>query len=331
MRGIITRTPATADSTLSSGPMSSIAHSCASRPTEGEQPGQYKKTRQQPEPQHGAQDISEVRLVQCLSKETRRKITSETEALIKRRNTIDQEVIHAIQKTNSDVDDWAPRDKLLRRRKQLEKQEQSHLWECRKQLTQLERLYRQDPSLNRAEDYNLVSKLLWRFQRNLGPLLDEYDRRRDKGNNINDMGDDIGSSDPSGSASNSDPSSLSGSASQRCPVLENGIELKPSSMHGKKDHPNETVLASKSTKRSADSALLDIQTNSPAQESEKPAVATPSKKVRLTQDGTPAILTPSKKVRFVVEQHEGRPRIHLKNDNKKEGKASDKETQPNGK
>ncbi|KAI0539244.1 hypothetical protein GGR58DRAFT_500311 [Xylaria digitata] len=139
------------------------------------------------------QKKSKLRLREPLSNKARLMITKNTTKLIERRNNLDREVLVAVKKETPDAGDWLSRDKLLRNREHLEKREQSHLRKCTKTLAELERLYRRDPSSARAHDYDLVRTLLWRFKRNLGPLLAGYTNRPSKGSNDSDETSSSGS------------------------------------------------------------------------------------------------------------------------------------------
>ncbi|KAI1176657.1 hypothetical protein F4777DRAFT_577763 [Nemania sp. FL0916] len=94
-------------------------------------------------------------LPEPFSNKIRRAHVKEFEKLMKRRNKIDQKILRAAG------------NKLRRR-------ELRRLKKSTEELAKLEGLYRCDPSSGRAQDYDLVRKLLWRFKRNLGPRLDEY-------------------------------------------------------------------------------------------------------------------------------------------------------------
>ncbi|KAI0413894.1 hypothetical protein F5X98DRAFT_264547 [Xylaria grammica] len=133
-----------------------------------------------------AQRKCKPKLKKPLSKKARRIITKNTTKLIKRRNTLDRKVLDAVKKTTPNTSDWLRRDRLLRSRERLERREKNHLRKRTKKLAELERLYRWDPSPARASGHDLVRSLLWRFKRNLGPLLDEYTNQLSKGNDDND-------------------------------------------------------------------------------------------------------------------------------------------------
>lgn len=149
------------------------------------------------------QTSSKLKLAMPLAKKERRAIKKETKKLIKARNILDEEVLRLAKKTNlDDGDDWLPQDELLRDLKHLERQEIGHLRERTKKLAELERLCQWDPSSDRAYDHDLVRRLLWRFKRNLGPLLNQYTNHLDDEKDDNDDDDESSSS---GSNLDSDP------------------------------------------------------------------------------------------------------------------------------
>ncbi|TGJ82557.1 hypothetical protein E0Z10_g6210 [Xylaria hypoxylon] len=228
----------------------------------------------------GAQKNSKLKLGKPLSKKARRIITEKTTKLIKRRNTLDREVLAAVEKKTPDVSDWLPRDKLLRNRERLERQEQHHLRKCTKKLDELKKLYLRDPSSARAYDYDLARTLFWRFKRNLGPLLDEYTNRPSEGNNDSDE------TSPSGSDSDSDLSDTPDDEDEELRL--NVITAKSPSNHGQKTakkadrHSQNTTITEDYTRETP----ANIQANRGKRncEGELPE-ATPSKKVRFTLDG----------------------------------------------
>ena len=166
-----------------------------------------------------------LKLREPFSKKARRIITDKTVKLIQRRNDLDRQILIVAEKRTPTVSDWLPRDQLLRNRGRLEKQEQHHLSKRTKQLAELERLYCWDPSSARADDYDLLRKLLWRFKRNLGPLLNEYISHPQDG----DVTDEMTSSGPD---SDSDldheraPGDATANANGLSPQQENGVKRK---------------------------------------------------------------------------------------------------------
>ncbi|KAI1156670.1 hypothetical protein F4825DRAFT_213221 [Nemania diffusa] len=174
MPGIAWPTPFSMGHILSPDEKTSLASS--SIPDILESEGHYISSKK---PYHPALELprapesSSPRLATPLSKEERR-IIKKTKRLISRRNTLDREILRAVKKSSTSANDWLPRDELLQRSERLEKKELRHLRKYTKKLAKLKRVYRRDPSSHRACDYDLVRSLLWRFKRNLGPLLDEY-------------------------------------------------------------------------------------------------------------------------------------------------------------
>ncbi|KAJ8123919.1 hypothetical protein O1611_g9482 [Lasiodiplodia mahajangana] len=133
-----------------------------------------------------------------LSRKERRRITAKTERLIVRRNALNEEIRRAV-------------DKLLQSRewRHLEEQELRHLKKRTKKLARLKKLYRSDPSPDRARDRDLVRTLLRRFKRNLRPTIDDYINQRSdkasKGNETSSSGADRDSnSEWSGISDNED-------------------------------------------------------------------------------------------------------------------------------
>ncbi|KAH9888253.1 hypothetical protein F4778DRAFT_414349 [Xylariomycetidae sp. FL2044] len=126
---------------------------------------------------HGVSGNSKLKLARPFSKKARRIITNKTKKLIKKRDELDRDILKAIAKKNPTPADWLNREKILRRQEYLSRREQHHLRKRTRKLADLDRLYRWDPSTERAVDYDLVRSLLWEFKRNLGPLLDFHGKR----------------------------------------------------------------------------------------------------------------------------------------------------------
>ncbi|KAI0970314.1 hypothetical protein F4678DRAFT_136470 [Xylaria arbuscula] len=264
-----------------------------------------------------AQSGSQLRLKKPFSKKAHRIIAKKTAKLIKRRNTLDRDVLIAAEKKNPAVSDWLPRDKLLRNRERMERREQYHLRKRTKKLAELERLYRWDPSSARAYDYDQVRKLLWRFKRNLGPLLDEYIKRPDQEYDGNDETSSEGSSSDSdsdaGRRDDSDSEDEDGGLSR------DTVTAKLPSLNGQKahsqmnDHPQDT-------------------TTSEVCGDAEPKVQTEGGKRKREED----TLTPSKRVRFQLADDIQSDSEHAKKKkkskkDKKNRQLSVQETQINGK
>ncbi|TRX90186.1 hypothetical protein FHL15_008914 [Xylaria flabelliformis] len=134
-----------------------------------------------------ARKSSKVRLAKPLSERKRRRIIKNTTRLIKRRNRLNRQILREVKKKNSDFDDdCLLRDKLRTKREILSKRERLHLKKRTRKLAKLKALWQRDPSSTRYNDYNLVRELFQRFERNLGPLLQEYTNRHTKKDDGND-------------------------------------------------------------------------------------------------------------------------------------------------
>ncbi|KAI1109154.1 hypothetical protein F5Y14DRAFT_458502 [Nemania sp. NC0429] len=168
----------------SASQQTAIASSSSRPKTSGSERRQIFTTRWKPyrldsdSDSHQGQIVSRSNLAKPLAKDARRAIKKETKKLIKTRNLLDEAILGLAKKTSLGEDDGSPRqDKLLRRLKRLEREEICHLKKLTAKLAELEKFYTWDPSADRASDYDLVRKLLWRFKRNLGPLFNEYQNR----------------------------------------------------------------------------------------------------------------------------------------------------------
>ncbi|KAJ2982763.1 hypothetical protein NUW58_g6374 [Xylaria curta] len=222
----------------------------------------------------------EASLAEPLSERARRRLVKKTERLIKRRNCLNQHFLREAERKNIDVGNQLPRETLLQKLELLERREQSHLRKTTQRLAELERSYGCDPSSDRELDYNLVRRLLWRFKKNLDPLLDEsvnqgseQDNEDDKQNFLKLESDmDSGWSDIS---QNEDEELHQGT-----------IVAKPPSHDKQKSC--EKVDASprnNTTEIYIKGVLLSTQTNGGKRKCEKdPSESTPSKKVRFALD-----------------------------------------------
>ncbi|KAI1130682.1 hypothetical protein F5Y10DRAFT_106688 [Nemania abortiva] len=234
---------------------------------------------------HPVQKSPRLKLRKPLSKKARRFIIAKTKKLIAIRNAVDEEVLRAAGKANPSVDDWSPRDRLLQACEHLEEQELRHLRIRTKKLARLERRYRLDPSPDRAYDYNLVRTLLWRFKRNLGPLLGDYMNKGSGENNDSNIVDffraDLG---PDSNLKWSDTSDNEDEAVRQEPVA-----ASPYSHHRKKNPKQEYInLHNMDVTKSARKGLLrDTSTIVGKRKREEEATEnTPIKKVRFaSHDG----------------------------------------------
>ncbi|CAJ2501016.1 Uu.00g038690.m01.CDS01 [Anthostomella pinea] len=171
---------------------SSLAFSSVSQPNNSDWRNIPRKQRHRQPEFHGIDGNSKLKLAKPFTKKARRIIIKKTEKLMRRRDALDIAVLTAAEKTNPGPNDWLPRDKLLRSLEHLEKRERRLLRVRTNKLSDLERLYRWDPTADRAYDHDLSRKLLWKFKRNLGPLLDDY--IKNPRNNDDDDDDDTSSS-----------------------------------------------------------------------------------------------------------------------------------------
>ncbi|KAI1307834.1 hypothetical protein F5Y03DRAFT_117628 [Xylaria venustula] len=268
-----------------------------------------------------AQSGSQLKLKKPFSKKAHRIIAKKTAKLIKRRNDLDRDILIAAEKQNPAVSDWLPRDKLLRNRERMERREQYHLRKRTKKLAELERLYRWDPSSARAYDYDQVRKLLWRFKRNLGPLLDEYTKRADQEYHGNDDTSSEGSE--SDSDSDAGKSDASGSEDDNGQSSRDTVTAKSPSLNGHKGR-------SQANGHSQDAATSEVCADA------APKVQMGGGKRKREEDS----LTPSKKVRFELAEdiqcdHEDARKKKKKSKKDKKGKknrqSSEQEPQINGK
>ncbi|KAI0409432.1 hypothetical protein F4802DRAFT_593083 [Xylaria palmicola] len=121
------------------------------------------------------------------SEKQRRKFEKKTRRLVKRRKRLNQQVLRAAKKTKPSINDWLARKELLQEWARLKMKENRHLEKYTKKLAKLAELYRIDPSSDGAQEYNLVRKLLWDFERSVKPFLDQHiTRLNEKSNGDNE-------------------------------------------------------------------------------------------------------------------------------------------------
>ena len=163
-------------------PSATVVETPASQPpTTGQRNfSKTKKSKKKPQFQ-GVTGSSKLKLAKPLSRKARRIVKKKTEKLIRKRNELDEQLLREVERKNVAPKDWLPRDKLLRRQTQLEKREERHVRRRTRKLAELDRLYRWDPSADRATDYDMVRYLLWKFKRHLGPLMDHHGKKGDGG------------------------------------------------------------------------------------------------------------------------------------------------------
>ncbi|GAP83590.2 hypothetical protein SAMD00023353_0200310 [Rosellinia necatrix] len=117
---------------------------------------------------------SKAKLVKPLSKKDGLAITDKTTKLIQKRIDLNRKFLRFATKTNPSSNDWLRQHNVMNNLSRLGGREMYHLKKLTKKLAKLEWLSRRDPSPDRTYDCDLVRKLLRRFKRNLGFLLDEY-------------------------------------------------------------------------------------------------------------------------------------------------------------
>ncbi|KAI0103736.1 hypothetical protein GGR51DRAFT_251144 [Nemania sp. FL0031] len=268
-----------------------------------------------------------------LSNKQRRRIRTRTEKLIERRNALSEELLRAVEKRNPGVNDWLPREELLQRCDDLEKQERHHLRSCIKKLGRLERLYRSDPSPARARDCDLVRTLLRKFQSLLEPILNDDDNHQsDKATNNNEISSSRVDCD---SGPNSEWSGISDNENGE--PQQGALAANPYP-HCKREISQSEAIASYNmvnTRSSTYGPPVGTPTNVGKRKRETPNESTPTKRVRSAADGGVADKTmnekdlgdlaspPKKKVKFNIKGN---------GDHEKEKQASiPGETQTNGK
>lgn len=255
-------------------PATVLTESAASKQAKADWRNVPKKKRQQEISYQGVDGNSKLgKIAKPFTKKARRIITKKTEKLIKRRNAIDLELLGEIQKKRLSPNDWLPREKLLRRQAALEKREERHIRRRTRKLAEVERLYRWDPSAERAVDYDLIRYLLWKFKRHLGPLI-EYHHKRDSNDDSSSSDSDSDSDSDSewGDISNSeDVKGGPKDESAQIPSKKRGweeTEHHASKKRSKADRTSEEGIASTSTKSSEKSSKNTKKTDKKKKKSE---------------------------------------------------------------
>ncbi|KAI0600893.1 hypothetical protein F4775DRAFT_511832 [Biscogniauxia sp. FL1348] len=126
---------------------------------------------------HPAAGNAELKLVNPFPDKTYRHIVKRTVQLMYRRDVLDKALLLEVEKLRHGPDDWQLRDKLLREQEDLESRECRHLRKTTQRLAKIKIVYMLDPTIEHARNYDLIRTLLWRFKRNLGPLLALYHQR----------------------------------------------------------------------------------------------------------------------------------------------------------
>lgn len=150
---------------------------------------------------HDARSGSEPKLPKPLGPKARRIVTKKTSKLMQKRNELDRALLLQAFRPFDElsVNDWLPREEILRQCERMASREREHIRARTKALEERKALYNQDPSEERALDLNLIRTQLWRFKRHLGPYLEAAEEPRVDGE------DDVSSSE-SESDSDSDSS-----------------------------------------------------------------------------------------------------------------------------
>lgn len=151
----------------------------------------------------GVDGKSKLQVAKPLTKKARRIVTNKTIKLIRRREELDRDLLAEAERKFEDLDgnDWLPRENLLRRCDAVAKREKRHLRSRTRALEERTRLYKWDPSTERAHDLDLIRELLWKFKRNLGPYLKEREKtlQEDDGESSS-AGSDSGDDEAGGAA-----------------------------------------------------------------------------------------------------------------------------------
>ncbi|KAI1488267.1 hypothetical protein F5X96DRAFT_94876 [Biscogniauxia mediterranea] len=134
------------------------------------------------EPQHQAcahpgVGTAKLRLANPFSNKKYRHIVKRTAQLMYRRDVLDKALLLEVEKLRHGPDDWPLREKLFQEQEDLESRECRHLRKTTRRLAETKILYLLDPTIEHARNYDIIRKLLWRFKRNLGPLLGLYHQR----------------------------------------------------------------------------------------------------------------------------------------------------------
>ncbi|ROV87760.1 hypothetical protein VSDG_09727 [Cytospora chrysosperma] len=191
-----------------------------------------------PKPQ-GASKTLKAQLAPPLTEEARRTITSTTERLMRRRDELDRLLLSQASRLFGRIKpaDWLPRVYVLRQCQRLAKRERRHIRFRTKVLAGRTRLYKLDPSAERAIDVDLVRDLLWKFKRHLGPYLVAAENSSNDDDNVeyassgsnsgssrNETGVEMASTSSSGDDrhTSTDPSSVEENSEDQKPSVAGG-------------------------------------------------------------------------------------------------------------
>ncbi|KAK7719958.1 hypothetical protein SLS64_002139 [Diaporthe eres] len=181
---------------------------------------------------HDARSDSNSKLPKPLGPKARRIITKKTSTLIRKRNELDRALLRQTFKPLDElsVNDWLPREEILRQCERMASRERDYIRERTKALEERTALYNQDPSEERALDLNLIRNQLWKFKRHLGPYLEaaEEPRGDGEGSVSSSDSDQHSSDDESGLVQAKADDSTSSVPSEGDPSNGNAHEEKPS-------------------------------------------------------------------------------------------------------
>lgn len=187
----------------------------------------------------GASKTSKLPLAPPLTNEARRTITNTTEKLMRKRNEVDKVLLSQASRLFGRFKpaDWLPREYILRQCERLARRERRHIQFRTKVLAERTRLYKLDPSAERAIDVDLVEELLLKFKRHLGPHLAVAKDPKDDGDNVDSSssasassGDKVRAEVASASSSDNDkhtstdPSSVEENSEDQKPTVTNGLD-----------------------------------------------------------------------------------------------------------
>lgn len=138
----------------------------------------------------------QLQLAPPLTKKARRIITAKTDDLMRKRDELDKAVLNQASRPLESLKaaDWLPRENILRQCERLAKREKRHIRFRTRVFDEYTRLYKVDPSTERAADLDLIRELLWKFKHHLGPYLVSADKPK-----YEEDGDSTSSSGPDAS------------------------------------------------------------------------------------------------------------------------------------
>lgn len=157
---------------------------------------------------HDARTSSGSKLPKPLGPKARRIITKKTSNLMRKRNELDRALLQQAFRPVDElsVNDWLPREEILRQCERLASREREYIRVRTKALEDRTALYNQDPSEERALDLNLIRTQLWKFKRHLGPYLEAAEEPSGDGE------DDVTSSESESDSSDDESELVQGKA-----------------------------------------------------------------------------------------------------------------------